>query len=204
MIPTASSPAAALEVDRLGHPRYLIRRQVFRLFGEGFHVFDPLGRAVLFCRLKPFRLREDLRVWTDESERTQVLAIRARNVLDVIGVFDVLDPATGRKLGALRRAALRSMVRDEWAILDPEDREIGRIVEDSLALALIRRLLTNLVPQTFHARLGGVTVCEYRQRFHPFVRKLEVDFRPDPGRTFDRRLGLAAGLLLTAIEGRQG
>lgn len=203
MIPTAS-PASALAVDRFGHPRYLIRRQVFRLFGEGFHVYDPLGHAVLFCRLKPFRLREDIRAWTDETERTEVLAIRARNVLDVAGVFDVLDPATGERLGALRRAALRSMIRDEWAILDRDDREIGRLQEDSLALALVRRLLTNLVPQTFHARLGPATVCEYRQRFNPFVRKLEVDFAPDPGRTFDRRLGLAAGLLLTAIEGRQG
>lgn len=201
---SAPAPDPALDLDRFGHARYLIRRQVFRLFGEGFHVYDSLGRVAFFCRLKPFRLREDIRVWTDESERTEVLAIRARNVLDVVGVYDVLDPASGARLGSLRRAALRSMVRDEWVILDPDDREVGRLQEDSLGLALLRRLLSNLIPQTFQARLGATTVCEYRQRFNPFIRKLEVDFGPDPGRTFDRRLGLAAGLLLTAIEGRQG
>ncbi len=204
MNPTALPPAPTLDIDRFGHPRYLIRRQVFRLFGEGFHVYDPHGRIAFFCRLKPFRLREDIRVWTDETEKTEVLAIRARNVLDVVGVYDVLDPATGQRLGVLRRAALRSMVRDEWILFDADEREIGRIQEDSLALALLRRLLSNLIPQTFHGRVGSRIVCEYRQRFNPFIRKLEVDFGPDPGRTFDRRLGLAAGLLLTAIEGRQG
>lgn len=203
MNPTALPPEPFLDLDRFGHPRYLIRRQVFRMFGAGFHVYDPLGRMVFFCRLKPFRLKEDIRVWTDESERVECLVIRARNVLDVAGIYDVLDPATGQKIGVLRRQAIRSMVRDEWAILDADDREVGRLREDSLALALVRRLLTNLVPQSFHARLGDGTVCLYRQRFNPFVRKLEVDFGPDPGRTFDRRLGLAAGLLLTAIEGRQ-
>lgn len=204
MTPTALPPQPFLDVDRFNHARYLIRRQVFRLFGEGFHVYDPLGRVAFFCRLKPFRLKEDIRVWTDESERVQVLAIRARNVLDVAGVYDVVDPSTGERLGALRRVALRSLVRDEWIILDAHDVEVGRLQEDSLALALIRRFLTNLIPQTFHARRGAELVCEYRQRFNPFIRKLEVDFGPDPGRTFDRRLGLAAGLLLTAIEGRQG
>lgn len=194
---------AFLDLDRLGHARYLIRRQVFRLFGVGIHVYDPQGRVAFFSRLKPFRLKEDIRVWTDDSERTEILTIRARNILDVAGVYDVLDSATGERLGTLRRTPFRSMVRDEWTVLDAAGSEVGRLQEDSLAMALVRRLLTNLVPQTFHARLGGTTVAVYRQRFNPFIFKLEVDFGPDPGRTFDRRLGLAAGLLLTAIEGRQ-
>jgi uncharacterized protein YxjI len=201
---TALPPAASLDLDRFGHPRYLVRKQVFRLFGEGFHVYDSLGRLAFFCKLKAFRLKEDLRVFTDESERTPVLAIRARNILDVVGVYDVVDPATGERVGALRRAALKSLLRDEWLILDRDDRQVGTIREDSLALALVRRFLSNLIPQTFHVALGNQTVCEFRQRFNPFIRKVEVDFGPDPGRTFDRRLGLAAGLLLTAIEGRQG
>jgi uncharacterized protein YxjI len=201
---TALPPAASLDLDRFGHPRYLIRKQVFRLFGGGFHVYDSLGRLAFFCRLKAFRLKEDIRIFTDETERTPVLAIRARNILDVMGVYDVVDPHTGERVGALRRVALKSIVRDEWQILDRDDRQVGTIQEDSLALALVRRFLSNLVPQTFHVRMENHTVCECRQRFNPFVRKLEVDFGPDPGRTFDRRLGLAAGLLLTAIEGRQG
>lgn len=203
MISSAIVPAA-LDHDRFGHPRYLIRRQVFRIFGQGFHVYDSLGRLAFFCKLKAFRLKEDIRVYADDTERTEILAIRARNILDVVGVYDVVDPATGERVGALRRAGLRSVIRDEWRILDADDREIGRIQEDSLALALIRRFLSNLIPQTFHVRLGETVVGEFRQRFNPFIRKVEVDFRPDPGRTFDRRLGLAAGLLLTAIEGRQG
>ena len=42
-----------------------------------------------------------------------------------------------------------------------------------------------------------------RQNFNPFVLKLNVDLRSDPGRQLDRRLALAAVILLLAIEGRQ-
>ena len=88
--------------------------------------------------------------------------------------------------------------------MDAEDREIGVIREDSTVLALVRRFLTNLVPQSFHMELEGMPVARYKQRFNPFVLKLEVDFSEDFAKRLDRRVGLAAGILLSAIEGRQG
>jgi hypothetical protein len=47
-------------------------------------------------------------------------------------------------------------------------------------------------------------VCTFQQNFNPFVRKLTVDFTGDTQGRLDKRLGLAAGILLAAIEGRQG
>jgi hypothetical protein len=35
------------------------------------------------------------------------------------------------------------------------------------------------------------------------VSKVTLDFRPDTSRLLDRRLGIAAGILLLAIEGKQ-
>ena len=46
-------------------------------------------------------------------------------------------------------------------------------------------------------------VAEYRQRFNPFILKLDVDFSADGDGRLDKRLGIAAGVLLSAIEGRQ-
>ncbi len=59
------------------------------------------------------------------------------------------------------------------------------------------------LPQTFRAELQGVPVATYRQRFNPFVQKIEIDFSADPDGRLDRRLGLAAAVLLCAVEGRQ-
>ena len=53
------------------------------------------------------------------------------------------------------------------------------------------------------AWIGGTSVAEFKQNFNPFVTKLTLDFSPDRHQKLDRRLGIAAGVLLCAIEGKQ-
>jgi len=59
------------------------------------------------------------------------------------------------------------------------------------------------MPQKFHAEIDGQPAATYQQNFNPFVQKLVIDFTVDPQRRMDPRLGLAAAVLLCAIEGRQ-
>jgi hypothetical protein len=87
--------------------------------------------------------------------------------------------------------------------MDPDDREIGKIKEDSTALALIRRFLTNLIPQKYSGELQGKQVCTFQQHFNPFVTKITLDFSMDKDGLLDRRLGIAGAVLLCAIEGKQ-
>ena len=95
------------------------------------------------------------------------------------------------------------MVRKEWTVLDALDNEIGRIREDSLALALVRRFLIALAPQTYTFELQGRAIGTAEQNWNLFAPRMRVDFTEDPGRQFDRRLAVAAVVLLMAIEGRQ-
>jgi hypothetical protein len=189
--------------DRFGHQTYLVRRKVFKIFGGAFHIYDPTGQVTFYSKLKAFKLKEDIRLYTGEDMQTEVLVIQARSVLDIAATYDVYDSATNEKVGALKRKGLKSILKDEWIFLDPDDREIGLVKEDSLALALVRRFLINIFPQTFVAEMNGTPVCVMKQRFNPFILKLEVDFSPDVNRQLDRRLGIAAAILLSAIEGRQ-
>lgn len=182
---------------------YMIRKKVFKLFGEAFHIYDSAGNVVFYSKLKAFKLREDIRLYTGEDMRTEVLTIKARNIIDFSAAYDVVDTVTGEKAGALKRKGLKSLVQDEWVILDPNDREIGFIREDSLLLALLRRFATGLIPQGFTVDVGGKTVAVFKRLFNPFVLKMTIDFSPDPARLLDRRLGLAGAILLSAIEGRQ-
>jgi hypothetical protein len=46
-------------------------------------------------------------------------------------------------------------------------------------------------------------VADLKQRFNLFRYELEIDFRFDPRRKLDRRLGIAAAILLGTIEGKQ-
>lgn len=184
------------------HNHYLLKRQIFALTGK-FRFYEPSGRLVMFSEQKMFKLREDIRVYSDESKTQEVLMIKARQIMDFSAAFDVVDGATSQKLGALRRKGLKSILRDEWEILDAGDNVIGSLFEDSMGLALVRRFLTGLIPQNYDITIGTIRVADLKQNFNPFSYQLNMDFSMDITHQMDRRIGIAAGILLAAIEGRQ-
>ena len=184
-------------------PNYLLRRQAIALTGK-FRFYDPAGRLVMFSEQRMFRLREDIRVYGDESKSQEVLSIKARQILDFSAAYDVVDTAMNQKVGVLRRRGLRSILRDEWEVLDANDNLIGKLFEDSVGLALLRRfLLGSLLPQNYDITVGDMRVADLKQRFNPFRYELDLDFRMDTINRLDRRLGIAAGILLAAVEGKQ-
>jgi len=185
------------------HNQYLLKRQVFALAGK-FRVYDPSENLVLFSEQKMFRLREDIRVYSDESKSQEVLTIKARQIIDFSAAYDVMDLMTGEKVGVLRRKGWRSLLRDEWEVLDANDQLRGLLFEDSMGLAMLRRfLLGSLLPQNYDLTFGETRIADLRQRFNLFRYELDLDFSMDPTRTLDRRLGIAAGILLATVEGKQ-
>jgi uncharacterized protein YxjI len=199
--PPAPQPPAMPQVFQ--QTNYLVRKKIFKMFGAAFNIYDPSGNVAFYSKQKAFKLKEDIRIYTGEDMQTEVLTILARQILDFSAAYDVVDPATNTKVGALKRKGMKSIVRDEWIIMDAQDREIGSIQEDSLALALIRRFGANLIPQKYNGMVDGKQVCVFKQNFNPFVLKISLDYSMDTEGLLDRRLGIAGAILLCAIEGRQ-
>jgi uncharacterized protein YxjI len=185
------------------HPTYLLKRQAIALTGK-FRFYDPMGNLVMFSEQKMFRLREDIRVYGDESKTREVLSIKARQIIDFSAAYDVVDAEMNQKVGALRRKGWRSLLRDEWEVLDENDNVKGLLFEDSMGLALLRRLLLgSWLPQNYDITFGGTRVADLKQNFNLFRYELNLDFSMDVSRMLDRRLGIAAGILLAAVEGKQ-
>ena len=132
--------------------RYLIRRKVLTIFGAKFHVYDGHGKVIGFSKQKAFKLKEDIRFFADETMAEEKLLIQARQVVDFAAAYDVVDSATGAKLGACRRKGWTSILRDSWEILDENDTPIAKVQEDSALKATLRRFLSNLIPQHYHIR----------------------------------------------------
>lgn len=156
-----------------------------------------------FSKQKAFKLKEDIRVFTDESMQTPLLSIAARSIIDFSAAYDVTDSKTGQKVGVLRRKGFSSMFRDEWDVLDAQDNPISKVREDSTALALVRRFLPmgNLVPQHFVLGDENNQFADMRTHFNPFIHRMTVQvFDNCP---FHPLLVLASAVLLVAIEGRQ-
>lgn len=173
------------------------------MVGSNFFIYDPAGNLVFFVHQKGFRLKEDITVFGDEGQSLPLLHIRARQVIDFSAAYDVIDATTQSRVGVLQRKGWRSIARDEWLVFDANEREIGTLIEDSLALALIRRLLTALVPQNYDLLVGERRMIDYKQNFNPFAYHLNIDTTLDPQGIIDRRLAIAAAVLLAAVEGRQ-
>jgi hypothetical protein len=184
--------------------RYEFRRKFWSMIHTDFFIHAPDGAIVLYGRKKGFKLKEDIRLYSDAERQREVMAIAARGVIDFSASYDVTDSAERKRIGVLRRKGMRSILRDEWEILDASEKLLFRMQEDSAGLALLRRFLTNLVPQSFHVLAGDSPIAEMKQHFNPFHLRMTLDFSLDPGRRLDRRLALAAASLLGTIEGRQG
>jgi uncharacterized protein YxjI len=185
------------------YPSYLLHRQALALTGK-FRFYDPTGNLVMFSEQKMFKLREDIRVYADESKTREVLSIKARQIIDFSASYDVVDTEFNQKVGALRRKGLRSLLRDEWEVLDANDNVIGLLFEDSMGLALLRRFLLGAwLPQNYDITMGEARVADLKQNFNLFRYELNLDFSMDPTARLDRRLGIAAGILLATVEGKQ-
>ncbi|MDC3378843.1 hypothetical protein OAX78_00990 [Planctomycetota bacterium] len=185
--------------------RYLIRRKVFKLFGGAFHIYDPDQQLVYFyAEQKAFKLKEDFTVFGDEAKTKPLLRIKARSIIDISATYDITDAKTGDVVGACRRKGLKSILQDEWEVLDGDENVIAIAKEDSMLLALVRRLLSKLVPQSFVVRNPREeTVAEFNQSFNPFVFKMNLDYSHDRNGDLDRRLGIGLAVCMMAIEGRQ-
>jgi uncharacterized protein YxjI len=185
------------------HDRFHARSKVFDISPK-FLLYDLQGQQIGYLKKKLFKLKEDIRLYADETMAQELLTIKARKIMDWSSAYDVVDSLSQQKVGTLKRKGMKSILRDEWIILDAADREIGIIREDSTALALVRRFLTNIIPQKFIFEAGGQIVGTARQAWNPFVLKMDVDMSADTACKLDRRLVAAIVVLLLAVEGRQG
>ncbi len=197
------SPGLSTLNNPFGHQKYLLKKRILIMLGAKLNIYDPSGNMVMVVQQKAFKLREDIRVYSDEGFTQEVLSITARKIMDFSAAYDVVDPIRNEKVGVLRRKGWSSIVRDNWEVLDATDVKRGEITEDNMMLALIRRLLTNLVPQNYDMVFDGTKVADFGQGFNPFAYHLNIDFSMDSGKKLDPRLGIAAAVLLATLEGRQ-
>lgn len=185
--------------------QYVAKRNWSESIATGcmFHVFDPREQGVLF-------VKQDLDDWktvfhfcTDAGLQNSVIEVRAQQVVTFGGEYVVV--ADGAHLGTLRREGMKSVMRDEWTFLNPAGQELGTLLEDSGGEALLRRFNTAarvLMVQKYHGTINNQPVCFMERDINPYASKITLDFTMDSGRLLDRRLGIALGVMMLAIEGK--
>ncbi len=187
------------------HATYAVRGQTTKQ-ATTFGVDNPNGLVELYANHKGFEIEENLRLYSGEDMTSEVLRIGARNGRDASSIYDVTDATNEEKVGALRHKMGKSTARDEWEILDARDRLMGTVVEESLTLALVRGLVkfaSPLLPRNYDVHVGGRDVGRYTRNQNSKLVRVACDFALDQNGVLDRRLGLAAAILMCAPQSKQ-
>ena len=166
---------------------------------------------VAFVRQKRMAIKEDIRFYADENETDELFRIKARSMMEVGGRYDVTTPA-GEKLGVLEKVFGKSLLRSTWRILDASEQEVGVAKERSMPIAIARRVVDMvpygyLVPIPFHFTID-VTSDTGERHLGDLNRRwgirdtYDLDLSGDFERTIDRRLAVALGIALDALQSR--
>jgi len=180
---------------------YRIRKKVLTI-GNKYWIEDASGRVIGFSKQKILRLKEDIRVYTDETMRYELFRIKQRQVVDLWGTFDIVDSQTNMLLGSVQRQALKSTFAwDEWTVLDAYGRPIGKI-EEKAGLGLARKYVPGgaLIPEKMTLKdLYGNPIADINQKFKIIGDIWELRCYSIPP-YLDRRTLLGCLLLMGMIE----
>ncbi len=165
------------------------------------------GQPVAFVRQKRMAIKEDIRFFADENETDELFRLKARALMEFGGRYDVTTPA-GEKVGVLGKVFGKSLLRSTWQVLDAAEQEIAIAKERSMPIAILRRAIDavpygDFIPIPFHFTIdaGGTHLGDLNRRFG--VRDTyDLDLSLDTARTIDRRLAIALGIALDALQSR--
>lgn len=206
---TAPGSAAAAKKSAANSPQwslshYIVRQRKFG-FGNQYRIEDPAGNLIAFSKQKMFKIREDIRFWTDEGQGTELFRLATQKIIDFNANFEVTESATGAVLGYIRRRGMKSsLYKDHWLIFDAQGRHVGDLHESSGFVALVRRFvdLGFLLPTKFEIFLGpegsAHKIATFKQRFQIFGDT--YDLTRDEAAKLDGRVLVGLLVCVDAIE----
>jgi hypothetical protein len=201
-----------MSTDRFQHDAFFID-QLIRPIANLYRisVLGPdgasAGEPLAFVRQKKLALKEDIRFFADDSEREELFRIKARQLLELRGRYDVTTPADER-IGVLEKVFGISLLRSTWRVLDAQEQVVATAQEKSVPVAVLRRVI-DLVPYgefipivfQFTILLDDREAGELRRPIGLRDRYV-LRLGGDPERRIDRRVAVALAIALDALQSR--
>jgi len=141
--------------------------------GTPYEITDEKGKLLFFCKKEPFKLKEQIKIFSDKTESREVMEINSRNIIDFAATYDMIELSTKKIIVSLKRKGLKSaFLRDDWIYMDEHGTELGEIKEKYLLMAILMRWgwifkwfmgIFNLIyPQSFEINFRGNVVAEIK------------------------------------------
>lgn len=179
--------------------QYRIRKKVVALVGQ-YWIENGQGTILGYSRQKFLKIKEDIRVFTDDTMAQELFRISQENLVDSWGTFAVIDSPTNQTIGKIRRNFASNYVWDEYQLLDANGQQYGKVAERA-GRGLARKLMPfgGLVPEHTCVEINGQEICEIKQQFKIVGDIWEVELSRMPA-YIDRRVLLASMLMMGMVE----
>lgn len=92
---------------------------------------DAAGNEVFYVHQKTFKLKEDVRIYSDESKTREMYQIRADRILDFSAKYRMYASETGALVGAIKHRGMRSIWSATYEIYDTRDEQTHLMKEDN-------------------------------------------------------------------------
>lgn len=192
-------------MDQQSTPMYLPRfflKQKLALTVNRFEVWNvgPTGEPttlLAFAEQKRFAFKEQVTFYADETRSRAVFSFKARTVMDLNGVYDVLDEA-GRPLATFNRNFAKSLWRTTFHVQAPGYEGTGQ--ERDAIIAFLRRFTDiDFLPVHFdYADASGRPMLSI-ERAWALRDKYDITV-PDP--RMDFRVAAALAVAMDVLTGR--
>ena len=199
-------------MDLQTHSQFLLQQKLTLLINRYEYFLydnDVKGELIAFAEQARFAFREAITVWKSDTKADVLFTVKAEKLLDVHGRFLVKD-TDGNLIGYCKKAFGASLLRSTWEIYDAQDTLLFTARELSPVMAIVRRVaqfipfladIAPFFPFNFvfeketavvgaHTRVWGSFTDQYKQ---------SLDAQLSGA---DRRLVLALGILLDALQDR--
>jgi uncharacterized protein YxjI len=176
---------------------YRIRKKVLAI-AQQYWIEDRAGNQLGYSKQKLLKLKEDIRIFSDDTMQHELFAIKQTQIVDAWGMFAIIDSQTGQQIGGFKRKALMSaLLKDEYQMCDPSGQVCGKLAEDS-GMGFLRKIIP-MIPETLSLEWYGQKIAEIKQKFKIIGDIWEVECQAIPP-NFDRRVLLGAIILMGMVE----
>ncbi len=204
-------------VDPNEYDRFILRQR-FRFVVNEYEFSLPgpdgekPGQTFCFVRQRPFKFKEDIRFYRDESRTIELMRIKARQRFDPRARYDI-TAADGSKIGEIQKVFGASLLRSTYRLYDASGNEVATATEKNLIVALFRRLVgfipyvenvANWLPIPYHFvfERNGTELGSHRRHLWKLMDVYTIDLSGDLERSIDRRLILATAVGMDALQAR--
>jgi len=176
---------------------FIIEQKIFTL-GKKYFIKDHERNKVGYCE-KGSMFKDGLTVYKDRGKSEELFRIKQKSLTKFTGLFKVLSPEE-KTIGYLKRRGFRSVVRDEWTLLDPKKDKVGSAKSDYVLKDLVRMKYLKSIPYRYTIHQGERKIGVYKQRLTLLKNSYKLQMKEDPYEKIDRRSLLSLAICLDAVE----